>query len=147
MKDKALIVIMFFISSQYLVWFLLESITKKTHFCNFFKRRQMSIYIYIYCILLLCLSLTCFLLYKGLAVSLDIVRERTFLRHLKTSIFWRKRRIFFQISYTYVNFDGRYDFASFKFVSLFVCLLLTKIGSNRISLRDGPILLIFGLPM
>ena len=38
----------------------------------------------------ICLSLTCFLLYKGLAVSLDIVRERTFLRHLKTSIFWRK---------------------------------------------------------
>ena len=43
MKDKAFILIVFFISSQYLVLFLLESITKKTYFCNVFKRRQMSI--------------------------------------------------------------------------------------------------------
>ena len=138
MKDKALILIMFFISSQYLVWFLLESITKKTHFCNIFKRRQMSYYI--------CLSLTCFLLYKGLAVSLDIDRERTF-KTFEVFYLLKKTTDFVQISYTYVNFDARYDFASFKFVSLFVCLLLTKSGSSHISSTDGPILLIFGIPM
>ena len=33
-KDKALIFVVFFISSQYLVWFLHESMTKKTLFRN-----------------------------------------------------------------------------------------------------------------
>ena len=96
-----------------------------------------------YCI---CLSLTCFLLYKGLAVSLDIDRERTF-KTFEVFYLLKKTTDFVQISYTYVNFDARYDFASFKFVSLFVCLLLTKSGSSHISLTDGPILLIFGIPM
>ena len=139
MKDKALILIVFFISSQYLVWFLLESIPKKTYFCNVFKRRQMSY-------ILLCLSLTCFLLYKGLAVSLDIDRERTF-KTFEDIYLLKEPTDFFQISYTYVNFDARYDFANFKFVSLFVCLLLTKSGSSHISLTDGRILLIFCILM
>ena len=46
---------------------------KKDTFLQFFQTPP-NVYI-IYCI---CLSLTCFLLYKGLAVSLDIDRERTF---------------------------------------------------------------------
>ena len=46
---------------------------------------------------------------------------------------------FIHFSYTYVNFDADYDFDSFKVVSLFVCLLLTRTGSIHISLTTGPI--------
>ena len=46
---------------------------------------------------------------------------------------------FINFCYTYVNFDADYDFDSFKVVSLFVCLLLTRTGSIHISLTTGPI--------
>ena len=46
-----------------------------------------------------------------------------------------------------MKLDAYYDFDSFKDVSLFVCLLLTKSGSSHISLTDNLIPLIFGIPM
>ena len=133
--------IVFFISNQYLVSFLRESKTKKTLFCNITNTVKCLCNIYVDMSIL-----TCFLLYKGLAVSWDIDRERTF-KTLEDVYLLTETTDFVQISYAYVNFDGQYDFASFKFVSLFVCLLLTKSGSSHISSTDGPILLIFGIPM
>ena len=46
---------------------------------------------------------------------------------------------FIHFSYTFVNFNADYDFDTFKVVSLFVCLLLTRTGSIHISLTTGPI--------
>ena len=40
---------------------------------------------------------------------------------------------FVLLSYTYVDFNAFQDFDSFKVVSLFVCLLFTRIVNNHIS--------------